>query len=239
MEDPHFEQVVNELAEIQTEVDKLIAYSVFTRLPSNVTESQAPKRPQNAMTRVDALTSIERLQRKTGELEDRLKELQDNTENKFDDQIEDYLNDLEEAVKLIRNVKNIVQPELLHDGESGKSEVSWLNYYQGLLRNKMHKEHARLEELTDNPAKDKEEALVQLKKLDRLLTTAGAIHDMSNYLQYFANRITEANDELPEFSRDFTIGLVCGWISTEVARTKEHEQNCFNVKSELESKWLN
>ncbi|KAI6244163.1 hypothetical protein M3Y99_00088400 [Aphelenchoides fujianensis] len=237
MEDPHFEDVSNNVNEIQQEVDKLIAYSVFARLPAGITEEKAPKKPAEAMTRVDAMTAIERILRRTGEVEDRLKELQDNTDQ-FNDQIEDYLNDVEEAQKTCRNVKSVLQPELLHDGESGKTEVSWLNFYQSLLRKKMHQEVVALEDLTENPAKDEAEGLAQLKRLDRLLSTAGHIHDMASYLQYFANRMTEANDELPEFSRDFTIGLVVSWITQEVNKTKEHEQNCFNVKAELESKWL-
>lgn len=51
----------------------------------------------------------------------------------------------------------------------------------------------------------------------------------------------ETNEALPEYQKDFTIGLVAGWVNSEVAKVKEHEQNCFNVKAELESKvfeWL-
>jgi hypothetical protein len=46
----------------------------------------------------------------------------------------------------------------------------------------------------------------------------------------------ETNEALPEYQKDFTIGLVAGWVNSEVAKVKEHEQNCFNVKAELESK---
>lgn len=37
-EDPHFEQVHNELQEIQTAAEKLMFYSVFIRLPNGVSE---------------------------------------------------------------------------------------------------------------------------------------------------------------------------------------------------------
>jgi hypothetical protein len=78
-EDPHFEQVYNELHEIQLEVDKLQFYSVFIRLPNGVSEHHAPNKPPEALNRVDALTRIECVGRKIDELEDRLKEIQDNT----------------------------------------------------------------------------------------------------------------------------------------------------------------
>lgn len=32
-EDPHFEQIVNELQEVDNDVNKLVLYSVFLRLP--------------------------------------------------------------------------------------------------------------------------------------------------------------------------------------------------------------
>lgn len=53
------------------------------------------------------------------------------------------------------------------------------------------------------------------------------------------NRVVEINDSLPEHQKDFTIGLVAGWVNSEVSKVKEHEQNCFNVKAELESKVFN
>lgn len=37
-EDLHFEQISNELTEIQQEVDKLQFYSVFVRLPAGISE---------------------------------------------------------------------------------------------------------------------------------------------------------------------------------------------------------
>lgn len=235
-EDLHFEQIHNELQEIQTEVEKLLFYSVFIRLPGGVNEHQAPNKPVEALSRVDALTRIETVGRKADNLEDRLKEIQDSTGEQFADLIGDYLDDLEEAQKSLRNLKQIVQPELLHDGEGGKSEASWLTTYKTILGTKMHKEHNQLEELTENEAKDKEEALAKLKSLDRLVATAAMLQDTARYLQWFTNRVTETNDALPEYQQDFTIGLVANWVLSEVAKVKEHEQNCFNVKSELEAK---
>jgi hypothetical protein len=172
------------------------------------------------------LTRIERASRKTDELEDRLKELQDNTEQ-FGDLISDYLDDLEVAQKSLRNLKNIVQPEVLHDGEAGKSEGSWLTTYKTILSTKLIKEHIQLEELTEAPPKDKDESIAQLKILEKLISTAGMLQDTARYLQWFCNRVTEANDALPEYEQDFTLGLVSGWVNTEVTKVKEHEQNCF------------
>jgi hypothetical protein len=39
-EDLHFEQIHNELQEIQTEVEKLLFYSVFIRLPTGANANQ-------------------------------------------------------------------------------------------------------------------------------------------------------------------------------------------------------
>ncbi|KAI6191780.1 hypothetical protein M3Y97_00265100 [Aphelenchoides bicaudatus] len=226
-EDPHFEQVHNELQGI----DKLLFYSVFIRLPTGANEHQAPKKPADALDRVDALTRIECVTRKSSELEDRLKELQDNTEQ-FSDMIADYLDDLEEAQKSLRTLKNIVQP----DSSKSETEASWLTTYKNILSLKINKEHIQLDELTETETKTKEEMLERLKALDKLIKTAGMLQDTARYLQWFTNRVTEENDSKPEHQKDFTIGLVISWVNSEITKAKEHEQNCFNVKSELESK---
>jgi len=234
-EDPHFEQVFNELQEIQVEVDKLQFYSVFIRLPNGVSEHQAPKKPVEALNRTDALTRIERVGRKIDELEDRLKEIQDNTDQ-FNDLVADYLDDLEEAQKALRNLRNIVQPEMLNDNEPGKSQSSWLTSYKNVLTTKIHKEHIQLEEITETEANDKDEVIVKLKSLDRLISTAAMLQDTARYLQWFSNRVVESDSSLPEYQKDFTIGLVASWVNGVVSKVKEHEQNIFNVKSELEAK---
>lgn len=141
--------------------------------------------------------------------------------------IADHLDDLEEAQKVITNIKKIVQPELLHDNEPGKSDASWLTTYKNILTTKINKEHIRLDDVTETEAKEKEELIAQLKDLEKLISTAAMLQDAARYLQWFVNRVVEADDALPEYKKDFTIGLVAGWVSSEVAKVKEHEQNCF------------
>ena len=141
----------------------------------------------------------------------------------------------------------IVQPELLNEGESGKSDASWLTVYKNFLSTTIHKENNKLEELTDAPATDKAATVEQLKKasdfllifdhaffhdflylqLDRLIATAGMLQETSRYLHWFTNRVQDSNDSLPEFDRDFSVTLVVGWITSTLSRAKEHEQNIF------------
>ncbi len=69
----------------------------------------------------------------------------------FEDQIEDYLRDLEEIEKTLRTLKpvgsmmrsrlasscappfQILTPELLRDGEAGKTDVSWLSLHRHFI----------------------------------------------------------------------------------------------------------
>lgn len=122
--------------------------------------------------------------------------------------------------------------ESLHDGEPGKTEVSWLSTYKNILGTKLHREHNALEDITDaeqaaegQPERDRVQS--QLKRLDRLIGTAGMLHESARYLQWFTNRIVEINDAKKEYEKDFTLDLVAGWIKTEVGKVKDHEQNCF------------
>lgn len=61
------------------------------------------------------------------------------------------------AFKNISVLLQIVQPEMLHDHEVGKSEASWLTTYKNVLTAKIHKEHNQLDDLTETEAKNTDE----------------------------------------------------------------------------------
>ncbi|CAD5233996.1 unnamed protein product [Bursaphelenchus xylophilus] len=233
--DPHFENIVNELNEVTTIADKLVFYSVYLRPPAG-SKDKGPNPPADALSKVDSLTKIETTLKKISEIDEKLDQIETDNPEVFTDQVEDYRSDLEDLKKRLKNLKQVINYELLNEGDPSKSEGSWLTTYKNLLGAKLHKEKNALEEIQESETKDQAELQTLCKRLDRIVQTAAMLQEAARYLHWFTNRIVEANEALPDSKKDYTLELVAGWMRTELDRVKDHEQNCFNVKSELEGK---
>jgi len=237
-EDPHFEQVVDEIKDIQSKVDSVLFGSVFLRKPKGIdSESQVPSTPEETPDLVTSAQIIEEQMGKAADLEDRVKGmLDDQSTASYEDQIEDYLRDLEEIEKILRALKPILNPDSLRDGETGKTDVSWLSYRRQTLGAKLHKEILDLQEITEIETQDKKELEIKLKAVESLVKTANTLQQAAQYLAWFNRKVVQYNESLPEFERDFTTGLVSQWVQEEANKVLEHHNNCMNVRSELENK---
>ncbi|CAD5229849.1 unnamed protein product [Bursaphelenchus okinawaensis] len=233
--DPHFENIAEEVTEVNTDADKLVFYSVYLRPPAG-SKDKGPNPPSGSLNKVDSLTKIETIIRRTQEINEKLDEIETNNPDKFFDQVEDYRSDIEDVKKRLKNLRQIINYEQLSEGDPNKSEGSWLTTYKNLLGAKLHKEKNALEEIQESETKDKEELQALCKRLDKSVQNAGLLQECARYLHWFTNRIVETNEALPDSKKDYTLDLVAGWIKTELDKVKDHEQNCFNVKSELEGK---
>jgi len=236
-EDPHFEQIVVELKDIQSKVDSVLFGSVFLRVPHGLPDDKVPPIPEDQPSLNETLAGIEDALKKTAELEDRLKELLDNQNTaSYEDQIEEYLRDLDESSKILLALKPTLAPESLREGQIGKSDVSWLSWRRNTLGSKLHKEINELQQIIDNESQDPEQIELKLKSLDGVIQTANTLHQSTQYLAWFNRRVVSYNESLPEFERDFTVNLVSQWVQEEANKVLEHHNNCMNVRSEIENK---
>ena len=247
-EDPHFEEIVKEIKDIQIVVDNVLFGSVFLRLPHGLTPQKAEQIPQNdAPNLEETIELIDTTIKRCEELEDRLHELLDNQNNaSYEDQIEDYQRDLEESSKTLYTLKPILKPEELRNGETGKSDVSWLSWRKNTLGTKLHKELNDLQELiideNETPSgsssietrNEIEGMRNRLKSVNALLQTANTLQQSAQYLSWFTRRVIDYNESLSEFDRDFTVNLVSQWVQEESNKVLEHQKNCINLHTELE-----
>jgi len=233
-EDPHFEEIVNELRDIQIKVDVLVFGSVFLRRPNGLPlEAFVPNKPADVPSLEETISSISGLITQIDDLEDRLKDLLDNRDHEcFEDQIEEYQRDLQGSSRTLRVLKPLLSPERLREGEVGKSDVSWLSWRRNTLGDKMHRETNEL--LTVLDAGDCPKKLgSRLRASDALIHTANTMLQSTQYLAWFTRRVVEYNDSLDEFERDFTVNLVSQWVQEEANKVQEHHRNCVNLRSEI------
>uniref|UniRef100_A0A915E8Y3 Uncharacterized protein n=1 Tax=Ditylenchus dipsaci TaxID=166011 RepID=A0A915E8Y3_9BILA len=237
-EDPHFEEVVNEMKDIQLTVDNLLFGSVFLRIPYGLQEDKVPPVPEDVSTTEETLTTIDETIQRCNELEDcRLKELLEDKNNaSYEDLIEEYLRDVEEMCKTLKALKPMITPEHLREGEVGKTDVSWLSWRRNTLGSKLHKEINDLSDVIENQTDDASQLEGKLKTLNNILKTANTLQQSAQYLAWFTRRVVEYNESLPEFNRDFTVNLVSQWVQEEANKVLEHHKNCINARVELENK---
>ncbi|KAI1730582.1 hypothetical protein Ddc_03288 [Ditylenchus destructor] len=237
-EDPHFDEIVNELKDIQLNVDSAVFGSVFLRLPKGLPEDKVPSVPEGVATLDDTIATIENTIERSDALEDRLKDLLEDRGNNasYEDQIEEYLRDLDESAKTLHALKPILTPEQLREGETGKTDVSWLSWRRNILGSKLHKEINELSDVIENESSEINQLETKLKKVECIIKTANTLQESAQYLAWFARRVVDYNESLPEFHRDFTANLVTQWMAEEANKVLEHHKNCINMRTELENK---
>jgi hypothetical protein len=236
-EDPHFEEVVNEIKEVEAKTDSLIFRSVLLRLPKNFTASDAPVVTENVPDLDETLQTVDQLIGRTGAIEDRLNGLlTDNTS--YGDQVQEYLRDIEESEKSLRLLKKQLKPEMLREGEAGKTDVSWLSTQRNVFGGKLHTEANKVQEIVDEHSSETDpDKLGELvKRLEGIISTATMLNESAQYLSWFTRKVVETNESLSEYQRDFTVGLVSQWIQEEIHKISEHFENCLNLKQEIEAK---
>lgn len=247
-DDPHFEQIVNEIRDIQNQVETLVFGSVFLRQPQGIPENTfVPEKPSEVPSLEEITRQVDNTIAHMHELDDRLKGLLENKDNEcYEDQIDEYLRELEDSERMLCTLKPMLHPERLRNNEPGKTDVSWLSWRRNTLGTKLHKESNELLTLIEggenNNGNGEEEdepqgkLLNRLKAAEALLKTADNLHRSAQYLSWFARRVLEFNESLPEFQRDFTVNLVAQWVQDEVNKVQEHHTNCMNFCSELSQK---
>lgn len=239
--DLHFDQIVNEIRDIQMTVDNLLFGSVFLRKPRGVPEGVAvPKKPNDVPSLEEISRQIDETISHMHSLDDRLKELLENKDNEcFADQIDEYLRELEDSERTLIALIPMLNQENLTEGEMGKSDVSWLSWRRNTLGAKLHRESNELHSLIEGSENgDNIEKTVKnrLKTAEALLKTADNLKRSAQYLSWFTTCAMEYNETLPEIEKDFTCSLVAQWVQEEVNKVQEHHKNCMNFCSELSSK---
>uniref|UniRef100_A0A914H5E1 Uncharacterized protein n=1 Tax=Globodera rostochiensis TaxID=31243 RepID=A0A914H5E1_GLORO len=241
-EDPHFEQVENEIRDIQSQTDILLFGSVFLRQPQGLPEGVfVPEKPAEVPDLDGTTRQISATISRVDNLEEKLKELLEHKDNAiYEDQIDEYLRELEESRTLMTALKPMLDPNRLRDGETGKTDVSWLSWRRNTLGSKLHKESNELVAVIEAGEKPEqaqtEKVQTRLKSVEGLLKTADNLHQSAQYLSWFTRRVLDYNDSLSEFQRDFTVTLVAQWVQEEVNKVQEHRKNCMNFCSELSAK---
>lgn len=86
----------------------------------------------------------------------------------------------------------MLNPEALRNGETGKSDISWLSWRKNTLGTKLHKETNALQELIvddeqTSTNKHKQIDIIQnrLKSVNFLLKTANILQQSTQYLSWF------------------------------------------------------
>nr|CAD2199930.1 unnamed protein product [Meloidogyne enterolobii] len=238
--DLHFDQIVNEIRDIQLIVDNLLFGSVFLRQPRGVSEGAVPKKPSDVPSLEEVSQQIDGTITHMHSLSGRLNELLENKDNEcFEDQIDEYLRELEDSERTLAALKPMLNQENLTEGEIGKSDVSWLSWRRNTLGAKLHRESNELHSLiegSENGDNIEKTAKNRLKTAEGLLKTADSLQRSAQYLSWFTTRVMEYNETLPEIEKDFTCSLVAQWVQEEVNKVQEHHKNCKNFCSELASK---
>ncbi|KAL3115517.1 hypothetical protein niasHT_018150 [Heterodera trifolii] len=241
-EDPHFEQVEDQIRDIQTQADLLLFGSVFLRRPKGLAENAVvPETPSEVADLEGTTRQIAETIERIDDLEEKLKELLEHKDNAiYEDQIDEYLRELEDSRTLMTALKPMLYPDRLKDGETGKTDVSWLSWRRNTLGSKLHKESnellALIEAAENSEQQQAEKTRNGLNTAEGLLKTADNLHQSAQYLSWFTRRVLDYNESLSEFQRDFTVNLVAQWVQEEVNKVQEHQKNCMNFCSELSAK---